>query len=318
MNVTLRVVRPEEYGQCLALWQTCFTHISEPIFKRFVQEPSASRFLFGGFISGRLVSTVQVIPRCLQEPPTFARSGYVTNVCSHPDFRRQGLATLCLRHALDVMEAEGLQITRLIATGPGPYAKLGWQGSPLPLLQGTVPPDIQLPAAKYQARMARTEELPQIAALYAQCNHERPLTVQRPLTYWQQWLSSPQDGYLCPTIVCLDGGHLAGYAQVFRHTVWEYLLAEIAACDNDPQVLTDLLCGVSRWVRQSSSTMLLRLAVPVEAPMLTAIQRVLTDVQCWATLPWMYRTLQDSKVSGDFTRPQNNGRSAHTWWFDGL
>lgn len=318
MSVVVRAVRPDEYGQCLALWQACFGHISDPVFARFVQAPSAARFLLGGFIASRLVSTVQVIPRCLQTPPTTVRSGYVTNVCSHPDFRRQGLATQCLRHALEVMQAEGLQITRLIATGPAPYAKLGWQASPLPLLQGVIPEHLPTLSPGYHVRPATPEELPQIAALYTAYNQERPLTVQRPLAYWQQWLCTPQPGYLCPTLVCLDGTHLVGYAQVFHHSVWGHLLAEIAARDNDPQILTALLAHSALWVRQSSSTRRLRLAVPVEAPIVMAVQAVLADVQCWATLPWMYRDLQGLGARGDFARTPHNGHAAHTWWFDGM
>ncbi len=318
MNVTFRAIRPSEYDQCFTLWQTCFAHITADAFARFVQTPQALCYLLGGFAAGRLVSTTQIIPQCLQEPAAPLWSGYITNVCSHPDFRRQGLATGCLQQALEIMHTDGLQITRLIATEPALYTKLGWVASPLPLLQGTIPTHLPALSPLYRVRPAQATELPQIAALYARYNQERPLAVSRPLAYWQHWMCAADGSYLYPTMVCLSGTHLVGYIQVCRHPVWEYLVTEIAARDNDPQVLSALLASGVRWVQRSAPAALLRLAVPVEEPILKAIQTVLTNVECWATLPWMYRELQGSGVNGNFARSLYKGYAAHTWWFDGF
>src|SRR5579883_3596009 len=106
-----RKVRPDELPALLSLYR--HLHPNDPeiapdevssLWDRI--QSDSGLFYFGGDVGGKLVSTctLAVIPNLTRNARPY---GLIENVVTHPDYRRQGLATRLLQHALQVAWDEG-------------------------------------------------------------------------------------------------------------------------------------------------------------------------------------------------------------------
>lgn len=310
----IREIQLAEYDQCLSLWLTCFPHLTPSHFARFLRGKTPGNLLRGVFLGDQLISAVQIIPRALVRPHASCLSAYVTNVATLPQYRRQGFAIRCLQDALQVMEQEGYSFSRLLATGQGPYARLGWLPDPLPILKGRLPAVLPALLPGYRLRAVTAEDLPAIVQIYMGFNRDRPLSVVRSWEYWNDWLYTPDHGFLGSTVVCLRNDKIVGYVQFILNAALRHCVTEIGAGDSDSEALTALLWGVADLIRQDGGATI-RLAVPADANLRTAIETLFEDVQAFGLLPWMVHPLSTSCVVTDFA---DSPLPAYTWLSDAL
>jgi GNAT superfamily N-acetyltransferase len=131
------VIRPDELPVLLGLYR--HLHSSDPalptcpdiegLWQRICADPHVH--YFGADCDGTLVSTctLTIVPNLTR----FARPyGLIENVVTHPDFRRQGIATSLLRHALQTAWERGCYKVMLLTARKDPetlqfYEKCGFQ-----------------------------------------------------------------------------------------------------------------------------------------------------------------------------------------------
>lgn len=111
LSCQIRVIRPDELPTLLGLYR--HLHPSDPalpicadlerVWRRMCADPKIQ--CLGAEIDGELVSTatLTIIPNLTRNARPY---GLIENVVTHPDFRRQGIATGLLRHALQAAWAQ--------------------------------------------------------------------------------------------------------------------------------------------------------------------------------------------------------------------
>ena len=133
----VRVIRADELSSLLSLYQhlhpsapeLLVTADIEALWQRICADPQLH--YLGADVSGTLVSTctLAILPNLTR----FARPyGLIENVVTHPDFRRQGIATSLLRFALQLAWAQGCYKVMLLTGRKDPatlrfYEQAGFQ-----------------------------------------------------------------------------------------------------------------------------------------------------------------------------------------------
>jgi predicted N-acetyltransferase YhbS len=136
---------------------------------------------------GRIVSHIRLYDRWQRVGSIPVHVGCVGDVCTLPEYRKQGHCRALLEDALRYWDDHGYDLS-MIVSGVGVYAACGWV--PLP------EPGFELPAenrhearsgSSYEARrFVRSEDLTAVAAVYATYNAARSLTTLRPPAYWER------------------------------------------------------------------------------------------------------------------------------------
>lgn len=133
----IRAIRPDELSSVLNLYR--YLHPSDPelpvntkleeLWQRICADPQLH--YIGAEVSGTLVSTctLAIIPNLTRSARPYA---LIENVVTHPDFRRQGIATSLLRFTLQFAWAQGCYKAMLLTGRKDPetlrfYEKAGFQ-----------------------------------------------------------------------------------------------------------------------------------------------------------------------------------------------
>jgi GNAT superfamily N-acetyltransferase len=133
----IRTIRPDELPTLLALYR--HLHPSDPalplcpnlesLWQRICADPHL--LYFGAEVDGTLVSTctLTVIPNLTRSARPY---GLIENVVTHPDFRRRGIASSLLRHALQTAWGQNCYKVMLLTGCKDPdtlrfYEKSGFQ-----------------------------------------------------------------------------------------------------------------------------------------------------------------------------------------------
>jgi GNAT superfamily N-acetyltransferase len=111
-TLTIREIQPQELAQLLALYR--FLHPDDPVMEidRCIQQlwesilNNPSLRYFGAYVADELVSTcaLTIIPNLTRGARPYA---VIENVVTHPQYRRRGIATQVLQHALRKAWAQG-------------------------------------------------------------------------------------------------------------------------------------------------------------------------------------------------------------------
>ncbi|WP_240914879.1 GNAT family N-acetyltransferase [Roseimicrobium sp. ORNL1] len=110
-SVTIRDIRPDELPALLELYRHLHAEDDEPsspsAYAQVWEGICANPLLhyFGAEVDDRLVATctLTIIPNLTRAARPY---GVIENVVTHPDYRKRGIATDLLRHALDFAKAE--------------------------------------------------------------------------------------------------------------------------------------------------------------------------------------------------------------------
>jgi predicted acetyltransferase len=184
--------------------------------------------------------------------------GWVTNVATRGSAQRQGHAKQLLQLALVAMRGEGCTWALLSAEEEVAafYERSGFQRFPYYYRQGllastsfaTDTPTDKSYATSLFDPLRQPNEWNEIAEVYEIYNRNRPLTVVRGLTYWQEYIAmrfadwQPQLLVATPT---LDSPTLSGYAIVLFSEMG-VLIGELCIRPTELEAIDSLLKAIHR------------------------------------------------------------------------
>jgi predicted N-acetyltransferase YhbS len=180
-------------------------------------------------VDGRIVSHIRLYDRWQRVGPVPVHVGCVGDVCTLPEYRKQGHCRALLEDALRYWDAHDYDLS-MIVSGVGVYAACGWvtlaeQGF-------TLAPENRHGADRggYEIRrFVRGEDLTAVAAVYAAYNAERSLATVRTSAYWEKhfsWIAgeieeaflvAEQEGQIVAYLRCEGGLRLAEFCYQPGH-----------------------------------------------------------------------------------------------------
>jgi len=121
------LVRREGWVDSVRLFRVCFggpeiTHEEEKILARYV--PPRRGGTYALFHEGKPVSQIGIFHDQLKMYDGTIRTGSIGGVCTHPEYRKQGLATRLMEHCTQQLRKEGARLM-LISGDKGVYMRLG-------------------------------------------------------------------------------------------------------------------------------------------------------------------------------------------------
>ncbi|CEK18701.1 GNAT family N-acetyltransferase [Chthonomonas calidirosea] len=281
MGFEVRAVRPEEREACLDLWCRVWSENGRGFFHRYLyaDETWLPHYTQVGVLDGKIVSAVQIVRRKVACGEIWLTMGGLANVATLPEYRGQGYNTACLKRALAIMEAEGMDFSALSTGIPGYYERIGYTVFPLPEVEGAVRQPLPSGSADIGVRAARADDLPIIRAIYASYNRHRPLTLERTQSYWSYWIGLSEERDPKEVLVGLDReGHVIAYLcySTFEREgqrygeVREIGLADMASAQAE-QVLFNLLATLC-WQEEIG---FLRAHIALDPEVCSALERIL-------------------------------------------
>ena len=112
--MTTEELRQRELKDSRALWQTCFPNDSTEFLDLYFREKYDPSVNLIHYVDGRPAAVMQLLPyrfRCFGQT---VNAGYVSGLCTHPDFRGKGLAKLLLDKAHRRLYEQGAVFSLLI------------------------------------------------------------------------------------------------------------------------------------------------------------------------------------------------------------
>lgn len=273
MPLTYRTLQPHEVDTLLHLWATVLEDSYENrqrLFGDFADDPQ--RFMRtqvalteDGVICGAATYWLREFRDVTGAP---VRVGHLWGMATAPAYRRQGIATTLLQRTVATMGGEGCQWAILFAREEARslYERLGWQGFPTLYCGGFAldnPPESPNYAVHFYDPWQAPLGWQPLAAVYAEYNRQRPLSLVRSSAYWQgygawmakDWVDNQCARYLVVTPV-EQPQTICGYALVhfynqvyaeqhFGSPPW-FAVSEIGVKDNAPGAMMALVAGVVR------------------------------------------------------------------------
>lgn len=186
----IRAIREDEMGECLDLWKTVWPDNRPGFFERYFYgdrefQPEYTRV---AMLDGGIVSAVQIVKRNISFGDMTLTLGGIANVATLPEYRGTGYARKCLRQAIQVMEADAMDVSLLFTGIHDFYGKCGYEAVAGSRLVGELRPE---PVHSYTRMVVRPYEDRDDACMHLihiAYNRERPITVRRTAPYWRDWI----------------------------------------------------------------------------------------------------------------------------------
>jgi GNAT superfamily N-acetyltransferase len=149
---------------------------------------------------------------------TPCRVGHLSHVVTRADARRQGHASHLVDQAITAMQDDGCMWSSLLtasATGRALYERSGWRSLAMPFWRGLLPGDRpRLPETGYLIQQFDPTQGPNgwatLAAIYAEYNALRSLTVIRDEPYWATFTAAQlADGLMADRVFIFTAHHPA-------------------------------------------------------------------------------------------------------------
>lgn len=185
----IRSLRPADLPHVFDLLRTCFVGTPADHFVKQHLYDSTFRPWQGRVaeLDGRVVAYVRIFDRRMRVRGVPFRAGGVGSVATHPDFRRQSLASTLLADAIRVMERRGYAISYLY-TGIMPfYERLGWRVVAQPYFRAPAADLAGLASAvpPYSVRTFEPADLPRVQRVFALATRGATGAVVRDAAYWR-------------------------------------------------------------------------------------------------------------------------------------
>ena len=162
-------------------------------------------------VDGKVVSHVPVAPRRVITEGDAFTVGIISPTITHPDYRRRGYATLCLRDCVRIMEEEGMAVSALWtqeATFPF-YQQSGWEaaGSQGWAYQLEARDEALLAAGSFDIEPYNaTDHLDEIIGIH----DAEPHRIARSRREYEALFDLPK----ISTLVAVEGGRVAAYLMI--------------------------------------------------------------------------------------------------------
>jgi predicted acetyltransferase len=213
VNVDVRAIREDEMGACLDLWKKVWPDDRPGSFERYFfgdadYQPEYTRV---AVLDGGLVSAVQIVKRTISCGGFTLTLGGIANVATDPDYRGEGFASTCLKQAIEVMEADAMDLSLLFTGSPDFYIKCGYEPVSGTKLVGELRPEPVHPFTRMVVRPYDDRDDACIHLIHIAYNRERPLAVRRSAPYWRDWLQWWQGQAPGRATVAEHEGSVVGY-----------------------------------------------------------------------------------------------------------
>jgi GNAT superfamily N-acetyltransferase len=286
-------VRPIEHHERERVLDLLGEWISREFFRRYFEHDPAFRdeLCLVAEEDGRLVSTLQIIPKTVRIGGRDLRVGGIGNVFTSESHRHRGVASRVLRRAVEVMEREGFDLSLLFASRLTFYAQFGW-ASHRRLLAALVPPSESRPAAPGIRAFDPRRDLDAVMAVHDEYSHARGGAVVRDRDYWWgqlRYAGNPGETFL----VTERGGRVAAYARVVD-LYGIYTVMEHGAVSEARDALLDLLDAAGETARDRGLLLLHLGAEPDLKDDLSARGFGVTEVE---DVFWMWRVVCPESVA---------------------
>ncbi|MGC8668099.1 MAG: GNAT family N-acetyltransferase [Chthonomonadales bacterium] len=291
MSVVVREIREAELDECLGLWCTVFRGDTRAYFERYFYgdaffEPKYTRV---ALVDGRIVSAVHIVKRLVACGECTFTMGGIANVATHPDARGQGLASQCLRQAVDVMRADGMDFSALGTGIPHFYARYGWERAYRFAGSGAIRAMANPPQKRFFVRPYRADDEEAIRAIYDEYNCTRPVTVRRSHSYWRDWLGWAGPRHPGTVLVAQNGEGVAAYC-LYTLERTSVVVRELAARSLSEAAIEDLIWACVEAGRTAGADRA-ELRVPMEPIVQAAASRALDAWECSLRETFMVRLL---------------------------
>jgi len=299
MTITYRHARLQDEENLLRLWVDVLED-SYPdrqlVFGDFVDDPQRfARTQVAIAPDGTLCGAAAYWLRySYQADKAAVRLGHLWGMATHPDYRRQGIATELMARTVDAMQQEGCQWAVLFAREDARplYARLGWQAI-VTIYQGGFavdnPPEVPFYQVQAYDPWSEKEGWQPLANVYADYNQHRSGSFVRSDTYWQgyvAWMARDWVSHQCARywVVTNAEQNICGYALAhfydqayatrhFDSPPW-FSISEIGLADHVPtEAMVALLARIAREAK-AQQMVYGHLSVPQEARLEIALQKV--------------------------------------------
>ena len=267
--------------------------ISRDFFRRYFDHDPAFRddLCLVAEEDGRFVSTLQILPKSVRIDGREVRVGGIGNVFTTEAYRGKGVASQVLRRALEVMEAEGFELSLLFASRLTFYGQFGW-GSHRRLMAGVTPPPSPRPAPAGVRPFDEQRDLATVMEIYEAYSRGRNGVVARDRTYWGgqlRYAGNPGETFL----LLERGGRAVAYVRFVDLYGFDTLM-EHGALPGEREALLDLI-GVAVEQARERGFLLLHLgAEPELAAELTARGMGIHEVE---DVFWMWRVISPESLA---------------------
>jgi GNAT superfamily N-acetyltransferase len=258
MPVCYRLMNPAEEPAVLSLWSTVFNvpYVQEQ--QRFTSDPDRYQTTFVAVASdGTILSTTHYrVYQRRDADGTPRRVGELDPIATHSDAQRQGHATQPISYALDAMQQAGCDwsILETREMGRPLYHRLGWQAFPMCYRRGALASQRPVCPPSHHTRLYEppigAQDWAQFARVYTAYNLERPLTVVRNPSYWQNFTAvrlmqriTNEDLQVIGAWSTNMSTQLCGYLLVHFFD-FAFLVKEIGVLPSEPSAITALLAAV--------------------------------------------------------------------------
>ncbi len=185
----VRSIRPADLPHVFELLRTCFVGTPADHFVKQHLYDSTFRPWQGRVaeVDGRIAAYVRIFDRRMRVRGAPLRAAGIGSVATHPDFRRQSLASTLLIDAIRIMERRAYAISYLYTGITGFYERLGWRVAAQPYLRAPVAEVAALApeGQRYHVRTFEAGDLPQVRRVFALATRRATGAVVRSETYWR-------------------------------------------------------------------------------------------------------------------------------------
>lgn len=208
----IREMRAGEREAVLELLELAFAQ--RDVFERYLDHDPLFRprdFLLA-LDGDRPVSAVQLFEKRIRLCGQSVSLGGIGSVCTHPDYRRRGLAARLMELQAEAMRARGMPIGLLFSDVRSLYGPLGWVPLPMPVL--ALRPRHTAPRAPQDLaiRSFEARDLPEVMRIYAGYCDAISGTTIRDAEYWRgqlRYAGNPNECFR----VAERGGEILAYAR---------------------------------------------------------------------------------------------------------
>lgn len=268
----LRAMRRTEAEQVCDLLALSFDEAAPGFFRAQTERDSTFRLRHGRVaVDGdHVVGYVRIFARTMLVRGRPVKAGGIGSVATHPDARRDGIATALLRDAIEQMRRAGMQASFLFTGIPGFYERLGWRVVREPQFTADAAEVAALPDEGLWSIRATTDaDVPRMLAIYGRAVAGSTGAVVRTARTWrdaQTWLDEDPGG----CFVAERNGSVVGYARS-RVRMYGRQLLEAETQAGHEVAIAALLAAVGRRAVSEGEHHVVTLA-PDAHPLATALR----------------------------------------------
>ncbi len=252
MALETRAILDSELSGCIEFWKKEWQ--SDPVgyFERYFYGdhdfiPTYTRVLE---LEGKISATAHIVKRIVSCGDARLTVGGIANVVVAPALRGAGLGSTVVREAVQLIDADAMDLALLFADMSEFYAKAGFEPVSVQICTGTR--NTNLADTSLVLRDATPQDYSAIHRIYGEFNAGRPIAVQRHDAYWRDWIGLTDDPPFCVKVVERKQG-VVGYLfwKAMESDDNEVEVFEVGFTDGNTEVVEKLLSSFSPGARVS-------------------------------------------------------------------